>query len=397
MKPNLLIVAYHTSALLPVFGQPAVLRLAQLAASLTDEVWVWVTPELHENLKDLPGSFPASVSWQVISSEEQLTLPVPLPLAPDEPLVVLKGHSVWDRKSLGTWLATARSDGDILEDWGGVLPGQQWARVIAGWLAGSGETTNPSQPSLPYLLSPGKAPLKEAKARLVAAQAAATENNDGFMTRLVDRRLSRQLSPSLARLGIKPNWITLSGTFIGLTGAWLLAQAGYGAHLLGAALFLLAVVLDGVDGEVARLTLTETAFGHYLDISTDNLVHVAVFVGMAVGLSRATNNVSHLYALLALLGGFGLCALAVYQVSQKGSRLGPEFQARSTRWLSWLINRDFAYLVFLLAIFDRLSWFLWGAMIGSYVFALGLWLLWRFSMKKQLAESPIPHGPSTFE
>jgi len=388
MKTNLLIVAYHKSALIPIFRQPAVLRLAQLAASLTNEVWVWITKEVYEKLKDLHGSLPASVSWQVISSEEQLTLPVPLPFEPDEPLVVLKGHSVWDRKSLGTWLSTARSDGDILEDWGGVLPGRRWAKVIQDWFAESGEAVNPSQRLLPCLLRPGKGALKEAEARLVAAQAVATQASDGFISRLVDRRISRQLSPILARGGIKPNWITLIGTLIGLAGAWLLAQAGYGAHLIGAALFLIVVILDGVDGEVARLTLQETRFGHYLDIITDNLIHVAVFVGIAVGLSRATHDVSHLYALLVLLGGFGLCALSVYQVLLRTSRLAPEFQSPLTRWLSWLVNRDFAYVVFFLAIFDRLSWFLWGTMIGSYLFAFGLWLLWHFSLKKQLAESP---------
>jgi phosphatidylglycerophosphate synthase len=393
MKTNLLIVAYQKSALIPIFRQPAVLRLALLAASLTDEVWVWITKELYEKLLDLHGSWPASVSWQVISSEEQLTLPAPLPFGPDESLIVLKGHSVWDRKSLGTWLSTARGDGEILADWGGVLPGRRWATAIQDWFAESGETANPPHPLLPYLLGPGKGSLREAEARLVVAQAVATQASDGFISRLVDRRISRQLSPILARGGIKPNWITLVGTLIGLAGAWLLAQAGYGAHLMGAGLFLLVVILDGVDGEVARLTLQETAFGHYLDLITDNLVHVAVFVGMAVGLSRATHDVRHLYALVALLGGFGLCALAVYQVLLKTSRLAPAFQSPLTRWLSWLVNRDFAYVVFLLAIFDRLSWFLWGTMFGSYLFAFALWLLWHFSLKKRLAESPVADGP----
>jgi len=134
---------------------------------------------------------------------------------------------------------------------------------------------------------------------------------------------------------------------------------------------------------VARLTLQETKFGHYFDVITDNLIHVSVFIGIAVGLARGTGDVSHLYALLALLGGFGLCALVVYQVLQRASH-HPELQARSTRWLSWLVNRDFAYLVFLLALFDRLAWFLWGTMVGSYVFALSLWALWLFSLKKRV-------------
>jgi phosphatidylglycerophosphate synthase len=132
---------------------------------------------------------------------------------------------------------------------------------------------------------------------------------------------------------------------------------------------------------VARLTLRETSFGHYLDVITDNLVHVAIFIGLALGLSRATGDASHLYALLALLGGFGLCALSVYQVLLKPGH-SPELQSKATRWLEVLANRDFAYLVVFLALIDRLGFFLWGAMIGTYVFALGLWVLGRFSWQK---------------
>jgi len=395
MKTGILLVAYQKSALLPIFRRPAVLRLAHLAADLAGEVSVWITPELQEKLPDRGGSLPPAISWRVISPAEPLTLPI---LDPDEPLMILKAHAVWDRISLDSYLAAAGSGEEILEDWGGVLPARQWPAIIAGWLQEApANTAASSRALLPYLLGPGPGALKEAEVRLVAAQAAATAKSDGFVARMVDRRLSRLLSPTLARLGVKPNLITVLGTLIGLAGAWLLAQAGYGAHLLGAALFLLVVILDGVDGEVARLTLQETNFGHYLDVVTDNLVHVAVFVGLALGLSRATHSVSHLYALLGLLGGFGLCALVVYRVLLKTSPLGPEFQARSTRWLSWLVNRDFAYLVFLLAVMDRLAFFLWGAMIGSYVFALSLWLLWRFSFRKQLAKSPVSHGPSTSE
>jgi phosphatidylglycerophosphate synthase len=382
MKTRVLILAYHQSGLIPIFRRPAVVRLAGLAVGLTDDVRVLLTQEIDNGLKGLRAGFPAAVSWRVLSIAERLNEALALASQPDEPLVVLKGHAVWDRSSLGALLASARSDTDLVENWGGILPQGKWSAIIQKWLTEPEEDSPASRPGLPYLLGPGERGGEEAENYLVAAQAAATRESDGFLTRLLDRRISRKLSPFLARRGVKPNWITLMGTTIGLAGAWLLAQIQYGAHLAGAFLFLVAVILDGVDGEVARLTLQETTFGHYLDIITDNLVHVAIFVGLAVGLSRATSDVSHLYALLVLLGGFALCALSVYHVLLKGSRASPENEARAAKWLALLANRDFVYLLLLLALVDRLAFFLWGAMIGTYLFALGLWLLGRPSLKR---------------
>jgi len=389
MKTKILIIAYRQSGLTQIFRQAAVVRLAQLAASLADEVWVFMTEEIYQGLKEKRAGLPVSVASRVISLEEMSCLPDEISFEPDEPVAILKGHSVWDRHLLDSWLTKTRQRGeaDAVLDFGGVVSGQLCGAIIQVWSQEPQEAPAVPSRSLPYLLNGGKESAATAEALLVAAQAKATSDRDGVITRVVDRRLSRQVSPWLARWGVRPNWITLSGTLIGLLGAWLLAQGNYRSHLLGAALFLSAVVIDGVDGEVARLTLSETSFGHYLDVVTDNLVHAAVFIGMAVGLSRATHDVRYLYVLMVMLGGVGLCGLSVYLVLQKTEALGPELQPQATRWLSWLANRDFAYLVFLLALIDRLAWFLWSAMIGSYLFAFCLLILWRFSLKRQGSRS----------
>ena len=69
-----------------------------------------------------------------------------------------------------------------------------------------------------------------------------------------------------------------------MAGALLLSWSGYWPHLIGALLFLLCIIVDGVDGEVARLKLQETRFGHLLDVVTDNFVHLAIFARIALGL-----------------------------------------------------------------------------------------------------------------
>jgi phosphatidylglycerophosphate synthase len=375
-----LIIAFHPACLTPIFGEPALRRLARLAASLAENVELWLTPELRRSLGREFEGLPARISSRVLSPEDMLKAARGWQAAPGASCLILTGHSVWDRLSLVQTLhGAAEGEGGDAQRF--TASASEVGDLVQKRLAG--EIPMPAQDGrlLPFLLR-GEADAAEAESRLVQHLAAATQATDGFMARLVDRRVSRRLSPPLARRRVPPNAITLFSMSIGFAGAWLLAQVGYGLHLLGSLLFLSAVVLDGVDGEVARLTLRESRFGHYLDIITDNLVHIGIFIGIAVGLYRQTGYVGHLYALAAMLPGFGLCTVAVYQVIDKGERAREKWAPAAARWVMSLTSRDFAYLVFLLALIDRLAWFLWGAALGTYLFAVGLWLLpWYYRVR----------------
>jgi phosphatidylglycerophosphate synthase len=368
-----LIIASHPVCLTRVFGESALRRLARLAASLAENVELWLTPELHRSLGRELEVLPTRISRRVLAPEDMLKAADDWPAAPGASFLVVPGHSVWDRLSLSQAMrAAAGEEGGAARQF--AASAADVKDLVRKWLAGENPLPDPEGQLLPYLLR-GKAGAAEAENRLVQHLAAATQATDGLMARLVDRPISRTLSPPLARRRVPPNAVTLFSMSIGFFGAWLLAQVGYGLHLLGSLFFLSAVVLDGVDGEVARLTLKESRFGHYLDIITDNLVHIAVFIGIAVGLYRQTGYIGHLYALAAMLPGFGLCAVAVHQVLEKGGRAREKWAPAASRWVNSLTSRDFAYLVVLLALFDRLAWFLWGAALGTYLFAVSLWLL----------------------
>lgn len=363
--PRVLIAAWEPACLLPVFGEAALTRLVRLAASEGCAVTVLLTPELRGALSRRPRDA-GIVVWRLTPREELPQAAAQVGGHPQEPVLLLPGHSVWDRLSFRRILAGEAGPIGAFR-----LPAGRVPAALEEWLV---EGPPASVPGLPMLLSrPEDAPAAEAG--LVAALAAATQESDGFLARWVDRPLSRRLSPRLAALGVHPNAVTLVGVSLGLMGALLLAQAGYLAHVLGAWLFWATVVLDGVDGEVARLSLKESRFGHYLDIITDNLVHVAVFVGLAVGLYRQAPDARHLYALGLLLVGFGFCALAVWLVlgrQDQGAEGTP-----AERLITALNSRDFAYLILLLALADRLHWFLWGAAVGTYIFAGLLFALGR--------------------
>lgn len=209
--------------------------------------------------------------------------------------------------------------------------------------------------------------------------------SDGPIARF-DRALSTRISRYLVRTPLRPNHITTIGTLIGFAGAWCLAQGTYASAVLGTLLFWVAVVVDGCDGEVARLKFQESRLGYLYDVTTDNIVHAAIFFGIGLGLYRADPS-QPFVALGALLVGGLICATAAtltLLVPEPPGEQPPPHSARG-RWrrrllrgFESLMNRDFAYALLALALLGHLDWFLWGAAFGTYVYAGALVLVYRW-------------------
>jgi phosphatidylglycerophosphate synthase len=228
-----------------------------------------------------------------------------------------------------------------------------------------------------------------AEAALCRQLRADTAASDGPLAHWIDRHISLRLSRWLVRrTHLRPNHITIIGTSTGLLAAAVLSVGTYWAGVAGTLLFLCATIIDGCDGEVARLTFRESSFGQLFDVITDNIVHVAIFIGLGVGLYHQDPG-GH-YGLLSaiFLGGFACDTLVSYffLVRRPGfaSSGGPptsfkgKLRQRLLRGMEMLMNRDFAYLLVGLALIDRLSWFFWGAAFGTYLFAIAIIGIYRW-------------------
>jgi phosphatidylglycerophosphate synthase len=197
-------------------------------------------------------------------------------------------------------------------------------------------------------------------------------HGDSPVVRLIARRLSRTVTHKLIHTSIRPNHVTLVSGAIGICGALFLAQPHIGWQVIGSLLFLLSTVIDGCDGELARLTFQESSFGAKLDVTMDNVVHGVLFPAIAIGLYREHQNPVYLVLGALALGGVFL-SMWVF-LPHVLHRVSP--RTRKTRLHENLASRDFAYLLPFLAMFHLLHWFLWATVIGSYAFA-GAWLVLR--------------------
>ncbi|MFM7146230.1 MAG: DUF5941 domain-containing protein [Actinomycetales bacterium] len=115
------------------------------------------------------------------------------------------------------------------------------------------------------------------------ARLQANRIDDGFYSTFVVRRLSKPITALALRLGWSPNSITLVSFAVGLISAVAFAQGSVLMRIVGAVLLQLSLIIDCVDGEVARATRRFSALGAWLDASTDRVKEYAAYAGLAVG------------------------------------------------------------------------------------------------------------------
>lgn len=206
------------------------------------------------------------------------------------------------------------------------------------------------------------------------------KETEGFMSRHVERRISLAISRRLASTSVTPNAMTLFSVGAGLLGAPFFLSSAPAYQVTGALLFLFHSILDGCDGELARLKFQESRLGGLLDFWGDNVVHVAVFMCMGMGWGLAVQAAWPLVLGGAAVAGTLLSAGFVHwQTMREQEKPGPLFTSVSKGGRSWLsqmadalARRDFIYLVVLLAAAGKANWFLLLAGVGAPIFFLVL-------------------------
>ncbi|MBI2083551.1 MAG: CDP-alcohol phosphatidyltransferase family protein [Deltaproteobacteria bacterium] len=144
----------------------------------------------------------------------------------------------------------------------------------------------------------------------------------GIVARHLNKRISLPISLLLSRRGVRPNTITYFNMLVGILSGVLASLGSTAGILWGAIFFQLASVLDGVDGEVAKLNGTASQFGQWLDTISDCMTYFVFLIGLTWGLYRHLGDPSVLIiGTLSLASSvLFLCLMLIYL--KKNSRSG---------------------------------------------------------------------------
>ena len=126
---------------------------------------------------------------------------------------------------------------------------------------------------------------------------------DGPVSRYLNRPISTRLTRWLVNTPLTPNQLSVLSFLLAAAGALAMALPSYAALAVGGLLAQISSVLDGCDGEVARLKFQGSEFGGWFDAVLDRYADALLVSGLSVHASLVQGGTAPwLWGLAALSG-----------------------------------------------------------------------------------------------
>jgi phosphatidylglycerophosphate synthase len=152
------------------------------------------------------------------------------------------------------------------------------------------------------------------------------KRDDGPVSRYLNRPISTRITMLLAPFRVNPNVLSFAILLVGFWAAWSLSAS---RSLVGGGLILLTSMLDGVDGETARLLYRTSRRGALIDDFSDRMVDATVIAGFCLWLWDDPSRTFRMVVLLAAATG-----LVLFHLLVKGKTAKLEVPAAVSRPLS---------------------------------------------------------------
>jgi archaetidylinositol phosphate synthase len=133
-------------------------------------------------------------------------------------------------------------------------------------------------------------------------------------------RVARVCVRPLVGTSVTPNHLTTARLASGIVAAGLIASAHAHWAIVGCVVFLISMLLDRADGELARLSGRTTPGGHRFDLWTDAICDTLVV--FALGIAQRGGNFGS-WAIVMGIGAAACVALIFVAVLYIDKQLGP--------------------------------------------------------------------------
>lgn len=214
---------------------------------------------------------------------------------------------------------------------------------------------------------------------------------DGFVSRNFNRKVSTRITRLLVHTPFTPNQLSIVTMLISFVSAWLVSQGGtsYWHLALGGILFQFASIVDGCDGEIAKLKFMGSRMGEWVDTLADNVSYLVFLIAVIAGMYAHTGD-----SFYPMLGGamlsldvLGVLLIFLYlKVVGSGSIVSfnvafssdvPEDERgwvfKICKSLLFMSRRDFfAALFCVLALLNSIEGMYWYLTIGSGFLCAGI-------------------------
>ncbi len=224
------------------------------------------------------------------------------------------------------------------------------------------------------------------------------KEGDGLASKYLNRYVSLLLTRLFMRTGVRPNYISIFNLLVGVAGGVVCGLGGWAAGVVGMLLVELGSIVDGTDGELARLKYWPSRIGEWLDTLSDDLSNIAVLIGLGLNLRDAGVSWA-MPAATAAVGAFLLTQTVAYWMLARVMRSGdlmsfwndaPKSGSTSFMRALWVVQqaarRDFFVTVYVvLAVIGRLDVALALTTIGA--FAVLAKLPFQVAKKRRAAEA----------
>lgn len=144
--------------------------------------------------------------------------------------------------------------------------------------------------------------LKKAEKKFLASL---KKVSDGPVSRYLNRPMSNGITKYLVKMNIKPNHISFFSFTLSVLGAFFFFFGGYINLFMGGFLTQASSIIDGCDGEVARLKFQATEFGGWFDAVLDRYADAFLLFGLTYYVYSADKSFLSLFiGFLAIIGTF---------------------------------------------------------------------------------------------